>query len=531
MGVGAATLLTLCAWQSAQTGPVDREWTVEGDVTKDGVNVPKTVISGSGPTHVGIATDSNGHYMLKGSIPGNYLLVAGRDETGVARRKSVNVVWGTHLRGVDFALAKGAAISGRVLDADRKPVRGVTVMSWIKTFQDGRATFVSREWDETDDSGEFRIANLREGRYYLRASNSAMLKPRNSRRDPSGSRSERPPVTATQAAFYPNGRSQDGAAAIFLNAGEDREGADIILSRTPSFCVRGDVSVPADGAPLGASLWISTTADLLAGVAAGPVNPGEDFEICGLAPGQYTAIASTFDAAKAGDPKQPSSGFIRTEFTIAKRDAELGSLHPSPALPVHGRVIVRGARPEDPVPNGLIVDLNQRGRPIFAGEKRRAQVEASGEFAMERVFIDDYILRVSGLPKGYYVAEAAQQGRDVRQGDVRPGAGDLKVVLAPDGASISGQTVDKDRQPVPDIWVVLVPDNGAPLIAQQSDQAGQFWLGSVVPGDYRIVALGGLYDGEEQDPEVVRANLSDATELSVAPGSSVSASPVVRSVR
>jgi hypothetical protein len=70
------------------------------------------------------------------------------------------------------------------------------------------------------------------------------------------------------------------------------------------------------------------------------------------------------------------------------------------------------------------------------------------------------------------------------------------------------------------------------IISQQSDQGGRFQFNSgLPPGDYKLAALTGLVDGEAQDPDFVKANLSDAAEVSLAAKGSQSLTLAVRSVR
>lgn len=186
-------------------------------------------------------------------------------------------------------------------------------------------------------------------------------------------------------------------------------------------------------------------------------------------------------------------------------------------LPLKGRITVADISKDDHFPSGLSISLDLRGRPLFYGESRTATVSDQGSFLIENVFLDDYTPRVTGLPDGFYVRSASQGGHDALSDAVRPGRGDLNLVLGSDGPVVSGQTLDGENRPVPDAAVVLMSEGGR-ISVRHSDQNGQYRFSSAIsPGNYRLVALGGLYEGEEQDLDVVGANLATAAELNLSP--------------
>jgi len=97
---------------------------------------------------------------------------------------------------------------------------------------------------------------------------------------------------------------------------------------------------------------------------------------------------------------------------------------------------------------------------------------------------------------------------------------------------ISGTTVDKEDQPVQDAIVVLIRKRASDehaISTQQSDQSGAFKFGGVAPGDYQLLALTDLFEGEAEDPAFVAAQMSAAVELSADPRSSHAVTLKVRS--
>jgi hypothetical protein len=139
---------------------------------------------------------------------------------------------------------------------------------------------------------------------------------------------------------------------------------------------------------------------------------------------------------------------------------------------------------------------------------------------------DDYRLRLWDLPSGYYLKEATIGSHDVTHGPVRPGDGELRILLGTDGPALDGQVLDTHGKPVPDAIVVLVskPGAGDPSTVQitstQSDQNGAYQFGSgISPGEYQLLALTDLPEERAEDPVLVSRFLPNATTVTLAASS------------
>jgi hypothetical protein len=492
----------------------DKQWTVEGTVTTDSGPAKGARISVSGPTALEESyTNEKGEYVLKGTAPGVYVLRAVMKGHAESKPRALRMLPGTRQTSINFTLGKEAVIAGRVLDAEKRPVVGAFVTACMKAYQDGRLRLEQKAYSTTDDLGEYRIANLSEGKYIL-SIGPPKLTPR--KRAPAPNRASAEPkrlMTVVRNAFYPGVQLLESAAPIMLYEGEQHGGADIVLPSAESFCVRA--RVVASSGESSASLWlVQPFGDSFPTVANGSVSAGEEYEICSLTPGRYRLLASTWDLET-----KKATGFVRTDLVVGTRDADLGNLYPRAGIAMQGKLTVVAAAAEDPVPSGLIVTLARRGRPILYGEDLVASVRSDGTFRLENVFPDDYGLTVSGLPDSYYLRGASQQGLSVTRGPIQPGGGELLLSVGSDAAAIRGRTVDKDDNPVPDVTVTLLSSKRLdtdPILTRQSDNNGAFEFTSMEPGKFQILALTGLYAGEASDPAFVANHASLALEVEVA---------------
>jgi protocatechuate 3,4-dioxygenase beta subunit len=506
-------------------------WTVEGDVTSDRGPIQGAAIRCDGPQWVDTTSDANGHYTLKGSRPGTYSITAEKDGFGDAKPTSVSVLPALQVDHVDFQLTKGAVIAGHVLDAEKNPIPGVMVYALVNKFQDGKRSFLGHGNAKTDDQGEYRILDLPEGQYFV----SVIPELLHPHKRPPMVAGEKPKPTQRQglvrSLFYPNLPTPAGASPIFLHWGEQREAVDLLLNRVGTFCITATVLPAANDGSLPNVSLKEASPEWGAVLARDKVKPGEEFEICGVPPGSYRIGSDAWTQVNSATFKL--TGWVEMNFAVSKADVELGSLYIAPPLTLQGKVTIDGARAEDPVPEGLVISLDRNQRPNFYGENLKQPVHPSGEFALENLLVHDYILHLTGLPNGFYIKEASQQGHDALHDLVWPGRGDVRIVLGADGVTITGNTVDKDNQPVPDAIVILASKDGPPvLISQQSDQDGRFqFISGLPPGDYKLAALTGLVEGEAQDPEFAQANLSGATDVTFASKGSQSVTLTVRKVR
>lgn len=508
------------------------QWSIDVRVTCDSAPVEGASITALGPTRVGpVNADAEGRYVLKGAVPGRYVISIEKDGLSAPKPKTVSLSAGAQLGSMSFEMHKPAVLAGRVVDASGNPVEGAWVAAFVKSYRAGRLVIFFKGQAETNDLGEYRIAEFGEGRYYLNVVPRPLKPEKRTPIDASRRVVVRKPPALLRLGFYPNSESIEGAAPVLVQTGAELTGLDITVGRAESVCLFGAaVPPPEPFATQTYLLMLGHVGNESPYAARGSVPPGEEFRVCGLPPGQYTLLATALDQRT-----KKIAGFYRTEVAIGRRDVDLGSLPLSPGLSVHGKVTVEDVIRENALPAHLSVELLRRGRPGLYGENLRTELLPSGEFLIGGVLADDYRFIVDGLPTGYYVQTAVQDARDVKKSPVRADGGPLSISLRSDGGVIRGQTVDKDSTRLPGATVILVPkviSDEVQILTQESDQNGEFEFSAAIePGDYRVAAFAGLLEGEEQDPEFIRAHLSPATVVSLAPKGSSQVTLTVQIVR
>jgi len=272
-------------------------------------------------------TGDDGRYTFSGIAEGSYRLQVQRigfiQPTDVS---TVQVGAGQTLAGPDLRLSKGGAISGRVLDARGEPMVEVMVTALRKQSDNlgpgpsrgGPPALAAGQPGQTNDIGEFRIAGLPAGDYYVSAS-SRPATPFGGSSSPSGGAT---PVTT----FYPGTASIAEAHVLTVAAGQTINSLEFRMLFAPGYSVAG-VVVDETNTPVAGAMVILMPNQV---VGPGPrgsarTEPDGAFKINGVAPGSYVLNASipmTFTASGGGlgsvSYSSDPSSMIR--LTVVDRD-------------------------------------------------------------------------------------------------------------------------------------------------------------------------------------------------------------------
>jgi protocatechuate 3,4-dioxygenase beta subunit len=310
-------LLALSMDQTAAPAATGR---ISGRVTAEGTNAPiagarvmvfPMMRRGTPPTGPMAmppqgATDQDGRFVLNGLAPGEYRIDVQKSGFAplvdpAARPGTYTVAAGQALDNVSIVLQKGAVISGKVLDQKGEPVTDAHVMALRRITLPGASTAAPRVIPTpmqgsqmTNDIGEYRVAGLAPGEYFIAASPRGMGFGGPGAAATTDKGGGAPTTTTT---YYPGTADQAGAQAITVAAGAEVSNIVFTLQSVPAYRVSGIV-VDENGAPI-AHAMVMLMNDPRSGMMmfmgpGGNAQAGDDgrFSIGDVTPGAYRLNAS-----------------------------------------------------------------------------------------------------------------------------------------------------------------------------------------------------------------------------------------------
>lgn len=488
--------------------------------TSGGAPIPDVVVTAGGPGRSLTAlTDKNGHYAIKDLPPGVYSVFPRKNGYGKltsAAPHRVRVLAGGTVSEVNFQLHKGAAISGKVLDYNTKtPIPGMRIGVWAKGFAYGMPLMAFQGNAHTDADGSYRVADLQEGTYFVAAT------PQTLHPITDGAHASSPdgPIQMEYVrTFYLDEPSFEYASPVQLAPEEETTGVNLILKRVKTFCVTSAIpsGIDAQSQVVAGLAESGILNDSLLGM--GIVRPGQRFSFCGLPPGSYVLTVAVAN-------KQHVWTSFGLESFLLEHNVSLGPISLLPGQRLFGKVSVDGQTPTGSLER-LGIELDPLSHLPFAREDNFEKVSESGTVLFDDLCPDDYRLHVWGLPAGYYVKEASIGSHDAIREAVRPGSGELRILLGTDGPALAGQVLDKDGAPVSDAIVVLASQQSAndpstlQITSTTTDQNGTYqFAGGIAPGEYQLLALTDLSQENSENPVVISRLLPYATTITLAASS------------
>ncbi len=465
-------------------------------------------------------TDDEGRYAF-GELPaGRYQLRASKGgfvtlEYGQRRAREtgrpVDVRDRQVLESVDFALPRGAVVSGRIVDETGEPVAQAWVSLVQDRYQQGRRRLTPVGGDNSDDRGEFRIFGVPPGDYHLVA-----------RFDGSDLGStDRVRYVPT---YYPGTPVAGESQRLALAVGQEISGIAIPLARAATAAVSGVVRAP-DGGPAPAASFVMTrrlddAAGDLGGGDGAIAGPDGAFSIGGLLPGRYSVEAQAMRDDEAA----------RVEVTVNGSDVGGVTLLLSKGATARGRVRFDSGEPPAAVRPSDIFLTAVAAEPGFgfSGDSGPPTAASDWTFAVSglrgRAF-----LRAGGIAT-WHLKRVELNGVDVTDVPIDFSNGDVEgidILLTQRRTEISGAVTDARGEIVTDVTVVVFADDRDRWTAEsrfiasaRPDQQGRFTIEGLPPARYRAIAVDPIEMGEERDPNLLSDWYGDATVLTLAEGES-----------
>src|SRR5258708_6457161 len=222
-------------------------------------------------------------------------------------------------------------IYGRITADDGEPIENLPVQLVVQRLENGRKVWQDRAGGSTNEDGEFRIAELQPGSYYLSVGPSWSLVP-------VASGSSNPVALGFPVVYYPGGSDFSSVSSISIVPGKRLE-INLTLSPKPCHRVSGTITGLGTGQFVDVQVLNSAGKSFQSNDRFDPATGA--FRIPCIPPGVYTLFANTFPAGwQAG---QGSSLTATVPLTV---NADLSGVHiillPSANIPISMRVVSKG---------------------------------------------------------------------------------------------------------------------------------------------------------------------------------------------
>lgn len=435
-------------------------------------------------------------------------------------RSPLTATLSDHPTSITIALVPEAVISGHVEDPEGEPVGGVSVRLRFSQIINGRRVFQQFGHRQTDEDGNFRIADLRPGTYYVEVGPNQRARPIGQEQSDTGK------FEVVPAQYYPGVREMSAATPLALAPGQHAN-VEFGVKRVPAYRVSGVLA----GATDNGGLYLS------------------DLD------GDHVDVGVRFDRRTGRFQAFPvPSGSYRLRFNGRSQDGE--QLFADVPIQVNGNIgeLQVGISRAVSIPIEYQTNFNnpestQRmsGSFSFAGGGSGRRFPAMAFFGQVRLISrtppyqqfsanresQNAPAVIGGLEPGTYDVEVDPSGSSyvasitcggvnllsqplvIAEGaDPQP----IEVLLRDDSASIDGDVQGASNgQPG---LVLIIPDGETQAAPRQVwvDPSGKFRAQGIAPGSYEVTAFDRLDGIEYRNREVLSPYLSHATHVTLSPG-------------
>jgi protocatechuate 3,4-dioxygenase beta subunit len=486
-----------------------------------------------------VLTDAEGRYRLTNLPEGKYQAQA--TLKGHVREKrsqselliqSFSLNEGESRENVDFTLVRGGVITGRVTDADDRPLiaRAVTLQvvdeqgrkPGGRGLQNVADLMMNADMFQTDDRGVYRIYGLRAGRYLVSA----------------GGGANDPVALLTGAggayprAWHPDAADENHAKIIEVEAGGEVTGVDIRLGAAKrTYEAAGRVVDDETGDPIaGSNLMCLKTKSSDDGAASsfdfggfgGNTKTDEqgNFRLIGLAPGQYQLSLADYMAVLTGGGGHYSDG---VKFEIQGADVSGIEIRAKRGATISGVAVVEDADPSTKAGLAQMMVIAQPLPPppnevnentfMSATSPVISRIGSDGGFVLKGVRPGKVTLHAYGTSGGgLQLVRIERGGVEISDGVVVTGREDItgvRIILGKSSGVIRGQ-VQVIGGPLPEGWEMIVTANrekaagmaleiGGRGSSEIVDNKGRFVIEGLLPGEYELIVV--MRPAQDVDPD------------------------------
>ncbi|HZQ19405.1 MAG TPA: carboxypeptidase-like regulatory domain-containing protein [Terriglobales bacterium] len=451
-------------------------------------------------------SDSSGHFEFDGLPAGPASVVVqkpgyfGEEQLENHRGRTPFVIIGPDSPTVSLKLLPQSVILGHIKGANGEPVEGVQVKIIASRIVEGRKRWQMIQNTVTNEDGEFRIANLQPGVYYLEA-------------EPAGyQRQSRTRIKGYAPAFYPGAPDMSSATPLQLNGGQQAE-IDLSLHSVTEYKVSGTLV----GSPLSSGIQIIFIDHFGNQFSSfNRFNP-----VTGEFEAEIPAGAYTLEAVAWMHDGQQLRGELPVNVSgdLAGLVLTLHGSQPAP-ITVRAEGAAHGQELSRIVQIHLVRDGDLIANPDYWSFWRPGTPKPM--FVLPDVPAGRYSVEVRSNAGSWYVQSAQCGSTDLlhepltvtSDGQIPP----VEVVIRNDGATLRGHVNTREKQTL--ATVVLMPDDRPStethVITANPD--GTFYVTGLPPDTYSVLALDSADGLEYTNPDVMQAYSSQAAHVTLQSG-------------
>jgi hypothetical protein len=461
-----------------------------------------------------------GRYTITAARPGFIRLQYGQKRPGEPGRP-VQLAVGEQIEHVDFALPRTGWITGRITDELGDAMQGVSIYPMQWRYYRGKRRLVpvpsgSAAFNQTDETGQFRITGLEPGEYYVLAYTRTTWTVDDKPNEhigylPTYSGGTAVPAEATRIKVTMGQESPAGDFAMVAGHAASISGFATYSSGMPMAGETVSVSQEIAG-PNGSSSF---------GMPGSKVSADGSFLIKNMAPGEYR-----LSIRGPGDKEHPAEG-VTTTVSIAGDDLTGVMLTGGSGATMSGRIV---SDTGEPIPQPQSSRMRVSARPVdptttySSFDQDNGRVKDDWTFELANIYGSNRI-SVSPLPPGWAVRSIDYGGKDYADTplDARGGVrfDNVTIVISKNLPRVQGTLLDTKGAPT-EGSVLLFPDDRAKwaedsrlVRSTRPDQSGRFEFRNMIPGDYLITSLEYVRDGDWADPDFLANLANGATRVHV----------------
>ena len=504
------TAATLCCPSSnaqSQSREVKPKASISGRVTirdKAAPGIPVAAFGGESLNRRVAAaqttTDIEGRYRLSGLAPGQYQVATMTPNLTAADNaspssfgflyfgssKDIVLAAAEEVEDIDLKLVRGGVITGRVTDADNKPVvEEIVALQLVDENGNPSNTrspaIYNNQMRQTDDRGVYRIYGLPAGRYKVIVGTDQSA----------GNDRGYYPQT-----FYPDAKESAKASVVELAEGSEATNIDIQVGRrADTYAVSGRVIDSQNGQPISGVrvgyLVASKNQDRFSQFLVGsPTGQQGEFRVAGISPGRYGVYASSeYDGGGVySDP---------VYFEVVDKDVSGVEVKAIQGLSLSGIIVPDNETQKDVLSQftGLRISATVSSDPrTQINNGGSSLVAADGSFQINGLRPGRVGMGINALgpiSKRPSIARIEHDGVGLTQGfELQPGQSisGLRIVIRYGTGAIRGTVNFEGGAPPPNarFYVRCTVEGAREGSGAQLDSRGHFLISSLAPGTYEV---------------------------------------------